>query len=376
MTGYSDTIEITEAYELGVKEFIPKPFRRETIISIVKRILNSESDEPLEIKLNETDVLTSQNYYSISIDTFYSEKLDYPIYLKLSSKKMIKLVESGTELTTDRIAAYQGKGVIELFIKKDDFINYINKLNSDISNGLIKSDEITKEEKLEIMTKINSHLFEYGFRDIFSEELFKNISNNLNSIIEISLNNHEILSLVDNLIEKFPLNFAHSYGVAFLAIAIGKESKIKSTQNIFTLAIAGIFHDIGLKALPDKIINKERLYYNDEEEKIFRSHPTLGQKIVNELSSCPKIIGQIILEHHEYVDGSGFPNSLKGDNILPLTKIITLASDALDQYKLNCKDKENRSFKNILKEFNQNLDKYDPVFMNGFKNICNNIINK
>lgn len=89
------------------------------------------------------------------------------------------------------------------------------------------------------------------------------------------------------------------------------------------LGQAGSLHDIGKILVPDSILLKEgRL--TDEEYEIMKKHPTDGAEMVSKVTSDKNII-EAISQHHERLDGSGYPKGLKKDEINPLAKILMVA---------------------------------------------------
>ncbi|MCH4890091.1 HD domain-containing protein [Acidaminobacter sp. JC074] len=118
----------------------------------------------------------------------------------------------------------------------------------------------------------------------------------------------------------------HCDRVAELAIAIGKHYGF--TQNrLRNLEFAALLHDAGKVGIPDRILNKEgRL--TEEEYEIVKEHPLTGYKIIRDVAYLEKS-AQFILDHHERIDGKGYPNGLKGDQIDLESKILSVV-DAYD----------------------------------------------
>jgi HD-GYP domain-containing protein (c-di-GMP phosphodiesterase class II) len=93
------------------------------------------------------------------------------------------------------------------------------------------------------------------------------------------------------------------------------------------LRIAATLHDCGLVMVPAEILNKPGPL-TDDEFAIVKGHPALGQEILSAID-FPWPVAEIVLQHHEMLDGSGYPRGLKGDDILFEAQIIAVA-DAMD----------------------------------------------
>ena len=122
----------------------------------------------------------------------------------------------------------------------------------------------------------------------------------------------------------------HSERVAFIARWTAEklaETEDISTELIHRIYLAGLLHDIGKIGINENILGKKGKL-NDEEMSQIRSHPTIGAAILSEIKQMNDIVPGV-LNHHEKVDGTGYPYGLKGDQINLIGKIISIA-DAFD----------------------------------------------
>lgn len=119
-----------------------------------------------------------------------------------------------------------------------------------------------------------------------------------------------------------PYTAGHQRRVAALAYAIGREMGLDE-QRLEGLYFGGMMHDIGKIVVSTEMLeNHERL--GDDSWTTIRLHPAAGYKIVKSIH-FPWPIATMILQHHEKLDGSGYPNGLMGDDILLESRIITVA---------------------------------------------------
>jgi putative nucleotidyltransferase with HDIG domain len=119
-----------------------------------------------------------------------------------------------------------------------------------------------------------------------------------------------------------PYTAGHQKRVADLACAIATELRI-SEKMLEGIKVAALIHDLGKISLPGEILTKPgRLTEN--EFNLIKEHSQIGYDIIKDID-FPWPIADIILQHHEKCDGSGYPLHLTGDDILLETKIITVA---------------------------------------------------
>ena len=121
--------------------------------------------------------------------------------------------------------------------------------------------------------------------------------------------------------------YTHSHGRRVQEYASKIASKMDIIGDRFErLMYAALFHDIGKIKLDDTIINGTEAPTNDEWGEIHK-HPIYGREIIER--SLLRSIGEIVEQHHERLDGSGYPHGIKGDSILLEARIIAVI-DAFD----------------------------------------------
>ena len=123
----------------------------------------------------------------------------------------------------------------------------------------------------------------------------------------------------------------HSDRVAYYSRKVGEGFGL-STDELDLLSAAGIFHDIGKIGTADDILKKSNELTASEYD-VIKQHPLKGAHILSALSMFQDVV-PLVRYHHEWIDGSGYPEGLKGDEIPFLARIITVA-DAFDAMTSN-----------------------------------------
>jgi HD-GYP domain-containing protein (c-di-GMP phosphodiesterase class II) len=121
----------------------------------------------------------------------------------------------------------------------------------------------------------------------------------------------------------------HTRRVAMLAVEIGEQLGL-SPSRLRSLAIGGLLHDIGKLSVPDSILQKPGPL-DDDEFGVVKLHPERGRELLNELGGFDETVRRLVLDHHERLDGSGYPRGLPGDQIDLATRILAVCDvyDAL-----------------------------------------------
>jgi len=119
-----------------------------------------------------------------------------------------------------------------------------------------------------------------------------------------------------------PYTAGHQRRVTQLACAIAKEMNL-SKERIESIRIAGFLHDIGMITIPEEILSSPDTI-NKNELDIVKGHVQVGYKILKEVE-FDWLVTQIVLQHHERMDGSGYPKGLAGNEILFESRILSVA---------------------------------------------------
>ncbi|MGL4614915.1 MAG: HD-GYP domain-containing protein [Shewanella sp.] len=117
----------------------------------------------------------------------------------------------------------------------------------------------------------------------------------------------------------------HGVSVAVLAIMIGHALDLPA-RDLHDIAFGSLFHDIGKLKVPDGI-RRKRLPLTPHEANFLRMHPNFGYDLLERSGFFPKEVLNIVLHHHEFIDGSGYPDGLIGHHIPLTTQIVSLAND-------------------------------------------------
>jgi HD-GYP domain-containing protein (c-di-GMP phosphodiesterase class II) len=145
---------------------------------------------------------------------------------------------------------------------------------------------------------------------------------------DIFLGSH-VRALTVRLADKDEYTERHTRRVALLAVQVGEQLGLSGSR-LRTLAIGALVHDIGKLSVPDAILKKPGALETDEYE-VVQGHPEWGNKLLNELGGFSQSVRQLVRDHHERLDGGGYPRGLKAQEIDLDTRILTVCDvyDAL-----------------------------------------------
>lgn len=212
--------------------------------------------------------------------------------------------------------------------------------------------ETIVQERTAELTKLNKQLH----REIEERKLTqKKLSH---SYFQLQQSLDEIVKAMSlTLEERDPYTAGHQKRTTDLCLAIAKEMGLPEHETK-GLQMAGLIHDMGKISVPGEILSKPG-HLNNAELQLIKRHPQVAYDILNQLD-FPWPVDQIVLQHHERLDGSGYPQGLSGDKILLESKILCVA-DVVETMETNRPYRPSLGRKAALEEISNNRGVlYDP----------------
>lgn len=165
----------------------------------------------------------------------------------------------------------------------------------------------------------------------------------------------------------------HSDRVSEYSVLLGERLGL-SEEDINTLRIGGLFHDIGKIGVPDSILLKESKLTDDEYSEI-KNHPSIGAHILSNATIFQDVL-PIVKHHHERYDGNGYPGKLQGEEIPHLARIAAIA-DAFDAMTSKRTYRNSLSLDIVKSELEKcKGTQFDPKYADVFLDILNNEYSK
>ncbi len=137
----------------------------------------------------------------------------------------------------------------------------------------------------------------------------------------------EVRALMIALAAKDEYTETHTRRVAMLAVQVGEQLRLPPAR-LRTLAVGGLLHDIGKLSVPDEILKKPAAL-TDAEFEVVQQHPEWGVSLLRKLGGFPEAVHRLVHDHHERVDGSGYPCGLEGAE-LALDTCVLAVCDVYD----------------------------------------------
>ena len=213
-----------------------------------------------------------------------------------------------------------------------------------------KNGDIREVEFVSNAYHVGGHkVIQCNIRDITEKKKLEEENLKFQHLMSVSL--HQMIETLANVIvARDSYTAGHQKRVANLASAIAAKLNLP-LHTIEGIELSALIHDIGKIAVPAEILTKPSKL-SDFELAMLRNHVQTGYDILKNIN-FPWNLAQIIFEHHERVDGSGYPNGLKGDSICEEARIIAVA-DTVEAISSDRPYRKSKGIEAALEEITMN----------------------
>ncbi|SER78647.1 HDIG domain-containing protein [Gracilibacillus ureilyticus] len=235
------------------------------------------------------------------------------------------LVQRNVKLTSTMVRRLKTSGITYVYIR--------DKYTEDI----LVTPAIPDEERMEAVNKIKKSFQSIKKEDIKKgSHLLDKSSEQLNDVVkglvENLLDQDEVMHYLSDLLIVDNYVFHHSVNVTIYTLALARQLKF-NRKEMQVIGLGALLHDIGKIYIPPEILNKDSKL-NDTEFKIIKAHTEYGFELLRKSLTLPLLAAHCAFQHHERLDGSGYPRGLVSDNIHPYAKILGIA-DVFDAVTSN-----------------------------------------
>lgn len=270
------------------------------------------------------------------------------IYIRLNETKYVKLFAVGDVFNVDDLEKYTTrKGVEFLYLKKEDTPEFIEKYNTDLQK-LLSSNQVSIENVLAktaaIQETAQTLVATVGFTPQVQQLARTHVALTVKSMGK-SPRLNALLDRIKNAKGKYIS--VHSNLVAYVACGIASSLEWASEATYQKLSLAAFLHDITLaNADMSPISTLTELQENEskftpQEVRDYKFHPIRAAELSRQIPQVLPDVDTIILQHHEWPDGSGFPRAMTSATIHPLSSVFIVAHDFVRQMLLRNGGKPN-----------------------------------
>lgn len=270
------------------------------------------------------NIETDRDFLPVATQTLASAPtLCVDLYVK-SDKNARPLLyrDRNLEFSHDDVSKLVESGFNTVYILQDQISLYQKHLQDSIQS--FTSDEsVPADVRMQFLAEAGRDMLKHAFEG-------GNISNTVAAANKISgdmttficKNDLAVCDLMSVLRHDY-MTFTHSYNVALFCLVLAKAVGIRDKKKLDSIGIAALLHDIGKLQIPLAILNKKEKLTKEEFDTIKR-HPTDGFNALSSRSDLSYEQLMIVYQHHEKLDGSGYPVGCRLDEIHPSARLCTV----------------------------------------------------
>lgn len=245
------------------------------------------------------------------------------IFLKLSEENFVKILPKGEVFSTADATKYLGKKILNLYFKADQAQEFVRVFSSQLqlpvqTESLSTAELLRQTEEAYEATSVLYQSFGWG------KEIANIVDKSYRHALAYISRNPRLWDLLQGTERsKDRYLVAHGHFLSALSCIIAKKLGWDSEFTYAKLTLAALIHDITLpEALERKILSGETLL-----DREYLLHPIAAATLLKDIPGAPPDVDQILQQHHEAPDGSGFPSQLTAIRISPLAAVFIVAQD-------------------------------------------------
>ncbi len=251
-------------------------------------------------------------------DTYRIKKIEIP----LSELEIGEILPFTLLNYQDQVLLGRGRIITSEFmekLKKDGYSSIVAEILEE-DEGLVAKVDISPEIKKETLENLQ------GVLEDFSRGKTPSIvplERNVSQMTEEVKAHKELVVPLIQLKKHDDLTFTHSLNVAVISLFIAKFLNLDGGE-LTNLGLGALLHDLGKLLIPPEILNKPSKL-NEKEYEIVQKHTLFAERILDEKTQLPEEVKKVPLQHHERIDGSGYPFHLTKEEISIFSRIVAVA---------------------------------------------------
>ena len=345
-TDQTEPIEIPSTFLLSKKELKNFESAMSKVLPMAKKLVGKKEEK--------------QTHAHIRLFYLWRfEYLPFDLYLKLNDQKFVKILKANEPYDSDFIEKYQSQDMDYLYLEQTDYPLLEELLYSD--QWFDSDSNLTPEQRDQRLKKIIQMMAtSIGLSPYLIEQAQEVVDNVIKDVNE----SQKLSKIFKRIHDNGSYKRNNSTLISYLTSALCDELKWTTKSSKEKLAFAALFHDIAIKEtkLCSLTYSDDRVLkgMDEDKRKTYFQHPIQEAELVKELDTKYPQVGDIIIQHHERPDGSGFPKGLTHHNIPALSSLFIVAQDYVMRASLS-------DFKKTPSEI---IEEIAPVYTEGHFKKC------
>ncbi len=372
LENYATVDEETEKYErelvtkLGVRKYFSENITAESLVNSIYPFFKQQNEERIQ-QISEhffkdqtegsNHVVDANGDSFLQVNPVYfftGTRSLFDLYIKIGTNRFIKIITSGDPVDFIRLDNYLKKGARSFFVKDVSLRSYVDHCKKYLQASLLSSC-LSTEDKLDATKSYGNLLGTLINKGFFSEELLS-LSLELTHAVRTYLENIDTSG--SKLIEDFlkdPKSMSHGVATCMVGSLVAAKAKLGDSETILRIGLACFLHDIGLKSMPEELLQKTEDEMSLKEKTLYRTHTEVGSNEVSTINSIHKSVPRMILHHHIRKESLGFPMGIPFQKLDKNDQVVGLANDLCDKIESMASEDPSKVIKEALASIEANF---------------------
>jgi putative nucleotidyltransferase with HDIG domain len=276
---------------------------------------------PVEQATAVGEKISMHGAIQVPVRTLADSCPDFDLYVRRGESQELVLYRERTQpIQEDDVAKLEKRGIRTLFVASSDHDNLRRHVEEQIQNG----SDTPLSDRYKVFIDVQRAVFDAVFHEGSTDEVLTFADSFSDNLATMVCDSDAMLSELFRLMRHDDGTYTHSVNVCTYTLLLAEGVGINSQEELAAVARGALLHDLGKRHIDLKVLNKpDKL--TDDERKIIEEHPRLGFEELCLRDDMPWDQLMMIYQHHERIDGQGYPVGLTRDEIHVWAKLCAIA---------------------------------------------------
>lgn len=310
-----------------------------------------------------TEVAGVEEFFAVPLSTFVPKtQLTFDLYSQIQGRYIL-VRDSKRIYQNEERSALQALGERDFYVRTEQRQHYISYLEEQLTR-LLHDPEANSEDRASNCYDVGTVVSRHALRDPSSAQVMRMAQDVIDTTISMMCEKDATFTNFINCMQEDADLYEHSMHVCLYGIGLARCLGETGAERLAELGLALLFHDVGKVALDDSYLNKSTPLTEDEWIEVYE-HPLRGWERVADLDGFGELARDVINNHHERLDGSGYPRGLRAEQISKEARIAAIVN-AFDSHTTRRSHRPATNSCHALTEMLQQKGAYDRAMLTSF----------
>lgn len=257
--------------------------------------------------------------------------LDFNLYLRAGHDHYVLFRSQQLEFTARHRVRLLDNGVHTLFIRGDERGQYTRYLEQHL-DSLLASPEVPTPKKANLLYRVSRNVVQEAFAEPRSQTIVPRTRRLASETVDFVLKSDRAVGQLARIMSTDYYTYTHSINVCVFVVSLAHHAGV-GRDDVADLALGALLHDLGKSQVPKELLTRDGPL-SEAEMAVMRGHVQAGERLLGSHGGLSPTAMIAVAQHHEKLDGSGYPRGLSGD-ALHLFGRITAIADVFDAMTTN-----------------------------------------